>query len=149
MPEMEMVWPSQRYSPLKNFMSHPGWQDADFMCLHRAKTVFKHKIIMIRCTSRGWEHFLELKEGRHCQKRIINNPLPPVPSYCRGSRPWSHSSHLARAQIGLINSFAFSAASRFFRIEKMCFCFLLSPGFRAKAEALWSLRMSEKGRRSI
>jgi len=64
-PEMEMVWPSQEvHGPLKELLCPPHWvADADFMCLQEAKTVFKHKIIMIKCLSRGWEHFLELKEG--------------------------------------------------------------------------------------
>ena len=65
-PETEIAWmPSQEvHDPLKELLCPPSWvADADFMCLQEAKTVFKHKIIMIRCLSRGWEHFLELKEG--------------------------------------------------------------------------------------
>lgn len=38
------------HGPLKELLCPPSWvADADFMCLQEAETVFKHKIIMIRC----------------------------------------------------------------------------------------------------
>lgn len=94
-----------------------------YVCLQEAKTVFKHKIIMIRCLSLGWQCFLELKEhGRQSQRRIINNPpplcsfplprlWPQVPLYC-----------LASSQKGFN--------------EQFCFLSCTHPGFPGSKEVL-------------
>lgn len=94
-----------------------------YVCLQEAKTVFKHKIIMIRCLSLGCECFLKLKEcGRQCQKWIINNPLPPRSFPLLRLWPHVSLSHLARSQK------AFN--------EQFCFLSCTHPGFPGSKDAL-------------
>lgn len=100
-----------------------------YVCLQKAKSVLKHKIIMISCLSLGWKCFLELKEyGRQCQKWIINNPLPlrsfPLPRL----RPQISLSHLARSQKDFN--------------EQFCFLSCMHPGFPGLKNVLPSLLLS-------